>query len=76
MDKKLLKNLGIKFRYNKLSELEKNQLADFMNLNLFYIKNPSSWDIMESILQKIYWKIADENIENLPDNWIDEFKNC
>ena len=70
-----LKELAIKFRKNQLTDTEVAEFANLMNFNPFYVKNPSSWLIMLSMLQKVYWKInKDTNIKRLPENWIDCFE--
>jgi hypothetical protein len=57
---------------SNLSDDEIKEFSNLLNLNPFYVKNPSSWDIMESILLKVYWKLYPDG--TLPNNWLDIFK--
>ncbi len=72
MDKIKLKKFIKKWRDNNLNDLKDiKELSTLLNVNPFYIKNPSSWDIMKSILIKAFWLLNDDNnIHILPENWL------
>jgi hypothetical protein len=67
-----IKQIAIDFKENgKLNTTDIEYLKSTgFNFNPYYLVNPSSWQIMESILQQLFWKVFDGQFKTRPDNWL------